>query len=114
MHAIVASGARISPIGFGTYGMDRRDMLRMIHTALKEGFRHIDTAQIHHDEDEAGECIASSAVPRSNIFVTTKVRVANYPECRFVASVDESLRKLRSDYVDLLLLHWPHENVPAG
>ena len=61
-----------------------------------------------------GECIGASGIPRSEIFVTTKVWVANYPESRFAASVDESLRKLRSDYIDLLLLHWPHESVPLA
>jgi diketogulonate reductase-like aldo/keto reductase len=61
-----------------------------------------------------GECIASSGIPRSEIFVTTKVWVANYPESRFVSSVDESLKKLRSEYIDLLLLHWPHDGVPLA
>ena len=97
MHTVAANGAKIPAIGFGTYGMDRRDMLRMIPAALKGGFRHIDTAQIYRNEDEVGECIGASGIPRSEIFVTTKVWVANYPESRFAASVDESLRKLRSD-----------------
>ena len=114
MHAVVANGAKIPAIGFGTYGMERRDMLRMIPAALKGGFRHIDTAQIYRNEEEVGECISASDVPRSEVFVTTKVWVANYPESRFAASVDESLRKLRSDYIDLLLLHWPHESVPLA
>ena len=54
MHTVAANGARIPAIGFGTYGMDRRDMLRMISAALKGGFRHIDTAQIYRNEDEVG------------------------------------------------------------
>jgi 2,5-diketo-D-gluconate reductase B len=114
MHAVAANGARIPAIGFGTYGMTGGDMLRMIPAALKGGFRHIDTAQIYHNEQEVGECIASSGIPRSDIFVTTKVWVANYPGSRFAGSVDESLRKLRSDYIDLLLLHWPHDSVPLA
>jgi 2,5-diketo-D-gluconate reductase B len=114
MHAVFANGAKIPAIGFGTYGMARGDMLRMIPAALKGGFRHIDTAQIYNNEEEVGECIASSGIPRSNIFVTTKVWVANYPKSRFAASVDASLRNLRSDYIDLLLLHWPHESVPLA
>ena len=114
MHAVVANGAKIPAIGFGTYGMERRDMLRMIPAALKGGFRHIDTAQIYRNEEEVGEYISTSGIPRSEVFVTTKVWVANYPESRFAASVDESLRKLRSDYIDLLLLHWPHESVPLA
>src|ERR1700730_18380026 len=114
MHAVAANGARIPTIGFGTYGMTRPDMLRMIPAALKGGFRHIDTAQIYHNQEEVGECIASSGIPRSNIFVSTKVWVANYPKSRFAASVDESLRNLRTDYIDLLLLHWPHNGVPLA
>ena len=111
MHAVFANGAKIPAIGFGTYGMTHRDMLRVIPAGLEGSFRHIDTAQIYHNEEEVGECIAASCIPRSEVFVTTKVWVANYPNSRFAASVDESLRKLRSDYIDLLLLHWPHESV---
>lgn len=114
MHEVFANGAKIPAIGFGTYGMERADMLRIIPAALKKGFRHIDTAQIYHNEEEVGECIAASGIPRSEVFVTTKVWVANYPKSRFAASVDESLRKLQSDYIDLLLLHWPHENMPLA
>jgi 2,5-diketo-D-gluconate reductase B len=114
MHTVFANGAKIPAIGFGTYGMSRQEMLRMIPAALKGGFRHIDTAQIYRNEEEVGEGIASSGIPRSEIFVTTKVWVANYPESRFASSVDESLAKLRSDYIDLLLLHWPHEGVPLA
>jgi diketogulonate reductase-like aldo/keto reductase len=114
MHTVAANGAKIPAIGFGTYGMDRRDMLRMIPAALKGGFRHIDTAQIYRNEAEVGECIAASGIPRSDIFIITKVWGANYPENRFGASVDESLGKLRSDYIDLLLLHWPDESVPLA
>jgi diketogulonate reductase-like aldo/keto reductase len=114
MHTVFANGAKIPAIGFGTYGMAGPEMLRMIPAALKGGFRHIDTAQIYRNEEEVGEGIASSGIPRSEIFVTTKVWVANYPESRFASSVDESLRKLRSEYIDLLLLHWPHESVPLA
>src|SRR6266403_2003319 len=112
MHAVSSNGARIPALEFGTYGMLRPDMLRMIPAALRGGFRHIDTAQIYRNEQEVGECIVSSGIPRSEIFVTTKVWVANYPESRFARSVDENLEKLRSDYIDLLLLHWPHDSVP--
>jgi 2,5-diketo-D-gluconate reductase B len=114
MHSVFANGAKIPAIGFGTYGMARPDMLRMIPAALKGGFRHIDTAQIYRNEEAVGEGIAASGIPRSEIFVTTKVWIANYPESRFASSVDESLTKLRSDYIDLLLLHWPHQSVPLA
>jgi 2,5-diketo-D-gluconate reductase B len=113
-HDVLANGARIPAIGFGTYGMEHEDMLRMIPAALKGGFRHIDTAQIYRNELEVGECTVSSGISRSELFSTTKVWVANYPERRFAASVDESLKNLRTDYIDLLLLHWPHDGVPLA
>lgn len=114
MQYVLANGARIPAIGFGTYGMERADMLRMIPAALKGGFRHIDTGQIYRNEAEVGECTVSSGVPRAELFITTKVWVANYPASRFAASVDQSLRNLQTDYIDLLLLHWPHDGVPLA
>ena len=107
MQFVSANGATIPALGFGTYGMSRPDMLRMIPVALDAGFRHIDTAQIYQNEAEVGECVAASGLRREDLFLTTKVWVANYPARAFAASVDDSLRKLRTDYIDLLLLHWP-------
>jgi 2,5-diketo-D-gluconate reductase B len=114
MQHVLANGAKIPAIGFGTYGTVRAEMLRTLPAALKAGFRHVDTAQIYRNEMDVGECVASSGIPRSEIFLTTKVWVANYPERNFASSVDQSLRNLRTDYVDLLLLHWPHEGVPLA
>ena len=78
----------------------------MVKHVLDLGYRHIDTAQIYGNEAEVGEGFAASGVARGEIFLTTKVWVENYPHDAFIASVDESLRKLKTDYVDLLLLHW--------
>jgi 2,5-diketo-D-gluconate reductase B len=114
MHEVLANGAKIPAIGFGTYGTERAEMLRTLPAALKAGFRHVDTAQIYRNEMDVGDCIASSGIPRSELFLTTKVWVANYPADRFASSVDQSLRNLRTDYVDLLLLHWPHDGVPLA
>jgi 2,5-diketo-D-gluconate reductase B len=114
MQIVSANGAKIPALGFGTYGMARGDMLRMIPKALKAGFRHIDTAQIYRNEAEVGECVDASGIARENLFLTTKVWVANYPGKAFSASVDESLKKLRTDYIDLLLLHWPSDTVPLA
>ena len=114
MQAVDRHGARIPVLGFGTYGMGRADMMRVFPAALKTGFRHVDTAQIYRNEGEVGECIAASGIPRAEIFVTTKVWVSNYPPRLFAASVDESLRKLQTDYIDLLLLHWPSGGVPLS
>jgi 2,5-diketo-D-gluconate reductase B len=111
---VTANGATIPALGFGTYGMSRSDMLRMIPAALNAGFRHFDTAQIYRNEAEVGECVTASGFKRKDVFLTTKVWVKNYPDRAFLGSVDESLRKLRTDYVDLLLLHWPSGATPLA
>ena len=114
MHNVTANGAEIPALGFGTFRVSAADTLRMVPAALKLGFRHIDTAQIYGNEAEVGEGIASSGVKRGDIFLTTKVWVTNYAHDAFLASVDESLKKLKTDYVDLLLLHWPNPAVPLA
>lgn len=114
MHLVNANGAAIPALGFGTFRMPGPDVLRIVPHALKLGFRHIDTAQIYGNEAEVGEAIASSGVQRSDIFLTTKVWVENYRADAFAASVEDSLKKLRTDHVDLLLLHWPNQAVPLA
>jgi 2,5-diketo-D-gluconate reductase B len=111
MHTITAGGAIIPALGFGTFRMSGPDTLRMVKAALGAGFTHIDTAQVYDNEAAVGEAIRASGVARSDLFLTTKVWVDNYPEDRFELSVEESLRKLGTDYVDLLLLHWPNQAV---
>jgi 2,5-diketo-D-gluconate reductase B len=114
MKMVTANGAEIPSLGFGTHGMTREHMLRSVPAALSAGFRHIDTAQIYRNEEEVGECVQASGLHRADLFLTTKMWVANYAKGAFAASVDESLRKLCTDYIDLLLLHWPNPNVPLG
>jgi 2,5-diketo-D-gluconate reductase B len=114
MQNVHVGNAAIPAIGFGTYGMSAAEIYRLIPAALRAGFRHIDTAQIYGNEGEIGDCVAASGIPRSEIFLTTKVWVSNYAERNFEASVNESLRKLKTDYIDLLLLHWPGSNVPLA
>ena len=114
MQNVNVGNAVIPAIGFGTYGMSADDIYRVIPAALRAGFRHIDTAQIYRNEGEIGDCVAASGISRSEIFLTTKVWVSNYSERLFEASVDESLRKLRTDHLDLLLLHWPGSDVPLA
>jgi 2,5-diketo-D-gluconate reductase B len=114
MQNVHVGNAAIPAIGFGTYGMSGDDVYRLIPAALRAGFRHIDTAQIYRNEGEIGDCVAGSGIARSEIFLTTKVWVSNYSERFFEASVNESLRKLKTDYIDLLLLHWPGSDVPLA
>ncbi|WP_296068363.1 aldo/keto reductase [uncultured Agrobacterium sp.] len=114
MFNVTASGASIPALGFGTFRIPGPDVLRIVPHALRAGLRHIDTAQIYGNEGEVGEAIVNSGVARNDIFLTTKVWVENYRHDAFLASVDESLKKLRTDHVDLLLLHWPNEAVPLA
>lgn len=90
MQTISANRAAIPSLGFGTFRMEGKDVLRM-------GFRHVDTAQIYRNEAEVGEAIATSGVSRAEVFLITKVWIDNLAPDRFIASVDESLAKLRTD-----------------
>ncbi len=107
MHNIVANGASIPALGFGTFRMSGAEVAEVLPAALAQGFRHVDTAQIYKNEAAVGAAIAASGVARDQIFLTTKVWVTNFAADRFGASVEESLTKLGTDHVDLLLLHWP-------
>lgn len=114
MQNVQIGDAVIPAIGFGTYGVSDAEIHRLLPAAIQVGFRHIDTAQIYRNESAIGECVASSGVSRSEFFLTTKVWVSNYSRQLFEASVDESLHKLKTDYIDLLLLHWPGSDVPLA
>lgn len=111
---VKANGADIPALGFGTFRMPGNEVLDIVPQALRLGFRHVDTAQIYGNEAEVGTAIQDSGVSRSDIFLTTKVWVDKYARGSFRASVEESLQKLKTDYVDLLLLHWPGSPVPLA
>ncbi|MCW4149796.1 2,5-didehydrogluconate reductase DkgB [Halomonas sp. 18H] len=93
--------------GLGTFRLEGDTVKQMIHTALKLGYRHIDTAQFYGNEADIGAAIAESDVPREEIFVTTKVWHDRLRPDDLKASVEESLARLRMMQVDLLLIHWP-------
>ena len=108
-----AHGAEIPAIGFGTSGMgDVR--AEHIATALQAGYRHIDSAWKYGTERAVGEGMRASGVPRSEVFLCTKVSHENLHAADFARSVDESLEKLGVDYVDLLLVHWLEKNTPLA
>lgn len=111
MHAISAGGAEIPALGFGTFELEPEDALRMVDHAIQAGYRHIDTAQIYGNESAVGEAIAHAPVKREELFVTTKVWINAMRPGKMERSVEESLRALRMDSVDLLLLHWPNPKV---
>jgi 2,5-diketo-D-gluconate reductase B len=105
-----AHGAEIPAIGFGTSSLG--DCAEVVATALKLGYRHIDTAWKYGTERGVGEGMRASGVRREEIFLTTKVSHEYLHAADFARSVDESLKNLRVDYVDLLLVHWPEKNTP--
>jgi len=107
-------GGSIPALGLGVFRMAGDDTERMVRSALEIGYRHVDTAQIYGNEADVGRGLAGSNVPREEIFLTTKVWVDQYRRADLMRSVDESLRKLGTDYVDLLLLHWPNAQVPLA
>jgi 2,5-diketo-D-gluconate reductase B len=106
-----AHGAEIPAIGFGTSSLG--DCGEIVATALKLGYRHIDTAWKYGTERGVGEGIRASGVPRSEIFLTTKVSHEYLRGDDFARSVDDSLTNLGVDFVDLLLVHWPNPEIPV-
>lgn len=105
---IVTCGeCQIPAIGFGTYKLDPGLGTEAVATALSVGYRHIDAAQLYDNEAEVGEALAASGIPRDELFVTTKVRADRNAPDDFLRSVEQSLRDLRLDRLDLLLIHWP-------
>ena len=98
---------KMPALGFGTFQLDGDTVLRMIPEVLDMGYRHVDTAQAYDNEAEVGKALEQADVARSEVFVTTKVWVDRFEPDDLRASLSESLDRLRSDYVDLLLLHWP-------
>lgn len=94
-------------LGYGVYQVSKEDCTRCVLDAIEAGYRLIDTAQSYFNEAEVGEAIAQCSVPREELFITTKVWIDNYGYDKCRTSVLESMRKLRVEYLDLVLLHQP-------
>ena len=101
------SGTSIPQLGFGVFQVDPEDTAQTVQTAFEAGYRHIDTAQMYGNEAEVGEAIASSGIPRDELWITTKCNNSNHGFDDAQRALDESLGKLRIDHVDLYLIHWP-------
>ncbi|KAF2116460.1 NADP-dependent oxidoreductase domain-containing protein [Lophiotrema nucula] len=101
------SGYAIPAIGLGTWQSAPNEVEAAVIEALKVGYRHIDAAAIYGNEAEVGRGIKKSGVPRSEIFITGKLWNTDHEPCRVEAAVDETLRDLQTDYLDLFLIHWP-------
>lgn len=98
---------KMPAMGLGTFRLKGEPLLATLNTGLALGYSHIDTAQIYDNESEVGEVLASTAVPRSNIYLTTKVWTSAFGPGKLIPSLKTSLAKLRTDYLDLALIHWP-------
>lgn len=106
---LLANGAEIPQIGVGTWTLKGAVAAENVKLALQAGFRHVDTAQMYDNEAEVGEGLLQSGVAREEIFLTTKVNTGVMRQDASVirASISESLKRLKTDYLDLLLIHWP-------
>lgn len=105
---LTANGADIPKLGFGTWKLKGEDATGAVETALKTGYRHVDTAQAYGNEAEVGAALRTSDVSRDDVFVTTKVWMDRFGAGDLEQSVKESLSRLDLDHVDLMLLHWPN------
>jgi len=97
----------IPAFGVGTFRLQGQTVVDSVRNALDVGYRAIDTAQIYENEAEVGQAIAESGVARDELFITTKIWIANFHHGALLESLRESLRKLRTDHVELTLIHWP-------
>ena len=103
----LSNGVQMPILGYGVYQVTKDECERCVSDALRAGYRHIDTAQSYFNEEEVGNAIQKSGIPREELFLTTKVWIANAGEEKAARSIDESLRKLQTEYIDLMLLHQP-------
>lgn len=107
INVTLSNGVEMPMIGYGVYQVDPAECERCVSDALRVGYRMIDTAQAYHNEEGVGAAIAKSGIPREELFIVTKIWISNYGYEKTKASIDESLRRLRTDYIDLMLLHQP-------
>ena len=103
----LANGVKIPQLGLATWFIDDANAAQAVRSAVEPGYRHIDTAQAYFNEAEVGNAIAKSGIPREELFITTKVWIDHYGYYETKKSVLESMKKLKTDYIDLVLLHQP-------
>ena len=101
------NGVKMPMLGYGVYQTPPEDTERCVLDAIKVGYRSIDTAQAYGNEEGVGNAIAKCGLPREELFITTKIWISNAGYERAKASIEESLKKLQTDYIDLLLIHQP-------
>lgn len=102
------NGVKMPQVGYGVYQVSPAECERCVADALATGYRMIDTAQAYHNEEGVGDAVKKSGIARDELFLVSKVWISNYGYDRAKASIDESLRRLGTDYIDLMLLHQPY------
>ncbi len=107
LYATLSNGVKMPMLGYGVYQVDPAECARCVKDAIDVGYRSIDTAQAYYNEEGVGQAVKESGVPREELFITTKVWISNGGYEKAKASIDESLKKLQMDYIDLLLIHQP-------
>lgn len=108
------NGIKIPMLGYGVFEIPDAECEECVLQALECGYRHIDTAQIYGNEAGVGRAVEACNLPRSELFVTSKVWVKQYGEGKTLKSIEDSLKKLKTDYIDLMLLHRPFFDYIGG
>ena len=106
-YVTLTGGVKMPKLGYGVYQVAPDECERCVSDALAVGYRSVDTAQAYYNEEGVGRALKKSGIPRSELFLTTKVWISNAGEKKAAASIDESLKKLDTDYIDLLIIHQP-------
>jgi 2,5-diketo-D-gluconate reductase A len=101
------NGVAVPQFGFGVFQVRPGETAQVVGAALAAGYRHIDTAQMYRNEEGVGRAVAESGLPRGEVFITTKLNNDRHGRDEAGRALDESLRRLGTDYVDLYLIHWP-------
>lgn len=109
-YVILNNGVKMPILAFGTYLIPNEDTTQAVLDALDAGYRHIDTARLYGNENEVGEAVNATSVPRDEVFVTTKIWFNNYGYEKAKAAIDDALKRMNLDYLDLMLLHQPYND----
>ena len=104
------NGVKMPMIGLGVYNISNRETQRVVEDAISVGYRSIDTAAMYYNESGVGQAVRSCGIAREELFITTKICDSCYTREQTLQSVDDSMRELGLDYVDLMLIHWPVGN----
>lgn len=114
MDSIETQGIRLPKLGLGTWRLAGDECRKAVEGALALGYRHIDTAEMYGNEAPIGEALAATKIARNDLHITTKVWHENLQPDAIRRACDESLKKLKLDYADLYLVHWPSPNMDLG